>query len=366
MKKNFSSIIHLMYSGLGGASSIVFSLIDNKITNNSKHQVLFLGEKLLIYHKYYCKKKKIKFTFIKKKKFKDYVKTVFLTFKRIQIIKPDIIFIHDFNIIPCLFYKFFYKKTKLIFINHTTLKSQNSWKISLACKFLFFIDAFIILNKEDYNLIIKKYNLHSKKIFLIKNGVNTNYFSNKIIKNKKNFFKIGMACRIDASRPYRLVAQSLIDPLIKNLNIVFSLCGEGNDIKKFKKFLCNQNLENKVIFENFLHGNNLKKWYSSLDLYVQASFGEGMSTALLQAMSMKIPVIGSNSPGIKNFLDSKKYFGMLFENNVKDLSKKINFFYKLDNKERKKYINTQYQLIKSKYSSNKMIDEYKSLINRIL
>lgn len=70
MKKNFSSIIHLMYSGLGGASSIVFSLIDNKITNNSKHQVLFLGEKLLIYHKYYCKKKKLNLHLLKKKNLK--------------------------------------------------------------------------------------------------------------------------------------------------------------------------------------------------------------------------------------------------------------------------------------------------------
>ena len=38
----------------------------------------------------------------------------------------------------------------------------------------------------------------------------------------------------------------------------------------------------------------LKKWYNSLDLYVQASVGEGMSMSILEAMSMKVPVIGSN------------------------------------------------------------------------
>ena len=56
---------------------------------------------------------------------------------------------------------------------------------------------------------------------------------------------------------------------------------------------------------------------------------------------------------------------MLFRNNVKDLTKKIYFFYKLNKIKKKKYIKTQYNLIKTKYSSEKMIDKYKSLINTI-
>lgn len=366
MKKKSLSILHIMYSGLGGASSVAFSLINSKIKDNSKHQVLFLGEKLLNYYKNYCKKKKLKFTFIKKKKLKDYVKTTFLVFEKIKLIKPEIVFIHDFNIIPCLFYKFFFKKTKLIFVNHTTLKSPNSWKISLAIKFLFFFDAFVVLNEEDYNLIIKKNNSYLKKIFLIKNGVNINYFSNKIKNNKDKIFKIGMACRIDGSRPYRLIAQSLADPLINNLKIIFSICGEGDDLVKFRKFLYRNNLQNKVIFEKFLYGNNLKKWYNSLDLYVQASFGEGMSMSVLQAMSMKIPVIGSKVTGLKSLLNNKKKVGMLFNNNAKNLAECINLFYTMSFLEKKKYTDSQYKNILKNYSNLQMNQKYLSLIRKIL
>jgi glycosyltransferase involved in cell wall biosynthesis len=79
---------------------------------------------------------------------------------------------------------------------------------------------------------------------------------------------------------------------------------------------------------------------------------------------MKKLVIGSDVSGIKNFLERKKYVGLLFRNNVKDLAKKIFFFYKLNKYKKKKYIKTQYNLIKTKYSSDKMIDGYKSLINK--
>ena len=367
MIKKFPTFVHIMYSGMGGAASIVFSLIDSEISNKSRQKVIFLGENLLSYYKNFCKKKKINFLFVKKKRFDDYLKTIFLIFKKIKLFKPEIIFIHDFSIIPCFFYKFFYKKTKLIFINHTTLKSNNFWKIKLACKLLFFLDAFVVLNKEDYNSIVKKNKFYSKKIFLIENGININYFSRKIKKNKnknKNF-KIGMACRVDGSRPYKLIAQSLLDPLIKNLNIVFSLCGDGSDFSKFKNYLYKNNLRKKVILEKFLQNKKLKKWFSSLDLYIQASFGEGMSTSVLQAMSMKIPVIGSKVPGLGDFLKYNKKSGIVFNNNIKDLAKCIYLFYKMNIIKKKKYINNKYKNIVSNYSNLHMNKKYNSLIEKI-
>ena len=50
----------------------------------------------------------------------------------------------------------------------------------------------------------------------------------------------------------------------------------------------------------------MKLWYKKLNLYVHATNGEGMSISILEAMSMKIPVIGSNVMGVNNFLNEKK------------------------------------------------------------
>jgi|688.fasta_scaffold203976_2 glycosyltransferase involved in cell wall biosynthesis len=370
MNKEIPKCLHISYSGISGISSIIFLLLESKLKKEIKQEILFSGPILVDNYKTFCRSSNIHFSYIKTKYFFLYIKyiiKILLFFKKIRNHKPDIIFLHDFNLIPCLFYKFFYKKTKLVFINHTTLTTPNLWKIKLICKFLFYIDAIVFVNKSDFNKMKKLNKLYSKKFNLIENGINTKKYPTIFFKKKKSkTFKIGMACRVDSSRPYNLIVNSLLEKKIKNLNISFSLCGDGSDFYNFNKFIKEKNLCDKVKLEGYLSDKKLNTWFSSLDLYVQASYGEGMSTALLQAMSMKKLVIGSNVSGIKNFFKSKRYFGMLFRNNVKDLSKKIYFFYKLDKKKRKKYINTQYKLIKTKYSSNKMIDEYKSLINKIL
>jgi glycosyltransferase involved in cell wall biosynthesis len=173
-----------------------------------------------------------------------------------------------------------------------------------------------------------------------------------------------MACRVNSFyKKYNLIAESLLSKNIKNLNIHFSLAGNGKDLNSFKKKIKQLGLNNKIRLEGYLEEKKLKKWYNSLDLYIQASTGEGMSTSLLQAMSMKIPVIGSNVTGIKNILGKKKYLGLLFKNNIKDLSKKIEYFYFLKKKIKIKYIKTQHDYVIKNHNCKLMFEKYLSLIN---
>ena len=173
-----------------------------------------------------------------------------------------------------------------------------------------------------------------------------------------------MACRVNSFyKKYNLIAESLLAKNIENLNINFSLAGNGEDLNNFKKKIKQLGLNKKIKLEGYLEEKKLKKWYNSLDLYIQASTGEGMSTSLLQAMSMKIPVIGSNVTGIKNILEKKKYLGLLFKNNIQDLSKKIEYFYFVRKKIRNKYIKTQHDYVLKNHDCKLMFKKYLSLIN---
>jgi glycosyltransferase involved in cell wall biosynthesis len=173
-----------------------------------------------------------------------------------------------------------------------------------------------------------------------------------------------MACRINSLyKKYNLIAESLSSKNLKNLNIQFSLAGNGEDLNNFKKKINKLKLDHKVKLEGYLEEKKLKKWYNSLDLYIQASTGEGMSTSLLQAMAMKIPVIGSNVTGIKNILGKKKYLGLLFNNNVQDLSEKVKYFYFLGKKTRIKYIKTQHDYILRNHDCKLMFKKYLNSIN---
>ena len=129
---------------------------------------------------------------------------------------------------------------------------------------------------------------------------------------------------------------SLLSKELKDLNICFSVAGTGEDLKNFRNRIEKNKVGHKIKLEGSMNEIKLKKWYNSLDLYVQASVGEGMSMSILEAMSMKIPV-RSNVTGINSVIGKKIYLGKLFNNNVKDLSKKIKYFYYLKEKKIKIY-----------------------------
>jgi glycosyltransferase involved in cell wall biosynthesis len=354
-------ILHIVYSGLGGGISVVFSLIEgnkNKLINN---EILFSGPKIYRDVKSKALELNAKFNYIKTIKLLSFL-SYYSILKKIIHHKPNVILLHNFLIIPCILYKIFSPTTKLIYINHTPI-NKFVYKDFIISKFDFFINKFICLNKEAYIFYKKELKIQSSKISCISNGININFFSTSNFK-KKNYFKIGMACRINSLyKKYNLIAESLSSKNLKNLNIQFSLAGNGEDLNNFKKKINKLKLDHKVKLEGYLEEKKLKKWYNSLDLYIQASTGEGMSTSLLQAMAMKIPVIGSNVTGIKNILGKKKYLGLLFNNNVQDLSEKVKYFYFLGKKTRIKYIKTQHDYILRNHDCKLMFKKYLNSIN---
>lgn len=348
-------ILHMVYSGIGGTSAVVFSLIeaDNK---QLKHSIIFSGPKLIEDYKNKCKKLKINYNWIKTKKF-FYFFSFFLIFNKIKKQKPNVIFIHNFYTIHCFFYKFFFPTVRLFYISHTPL-NLIKWKDKIIKYFYGYLDKIIFLNKNSLIYFKKKFKLYSKNTCLITNGINHDFFSRTFYRNKKfKNFRVGMACRINKLKYYDLIANSLNSNTLKNLNIEFLLAGDGEDLNNFKIRIKKMGLQNKIKIVGYLDEIKLRRWYKTLDLYIQASAGEAMSISLLQAMSMEVPVIGSRVPGITNIL-GKSYIGLLFNNNVSDLSKKIKFFYFLTKKEKKKFSISQRKYVISNHSYKKMFKKY--------
>jgi glycosyltransferase involved in cell wall biosynthesis len=348
-------ILHMVYSGVGGTSAVVFSLIeaDKKKLN---HSIIFSGPEFIKDYKNKCKKLKINYNWIKTKKF-IYFNSFFLIFKNIKKFKPNVIFIHNFYTIHCIFYKFFFPNVKLFYISHTPL-NLIKWKDKIIKYFHKYLDKIIFLNKDSLIYFKKKFNLIPKNTCLITNGINHDFFSQTFHNDKKiKNFRIGMACRVNRSKYYDLIANSLNSNVLKNLNIEFQLAGDGEDLNNFRIRIKKMGLQNKIKIIGYLNEIKLRKWYKTLDLYIQASAGEGMSISLLQAMSMEVPVIGSRVPGINNIL-GKSYIGLLFNNNVRDLSEKIKFFYFLNKNEKKKFSRYQRKYVILKHSYKSMFEKY--------
>lgn len=356
-------ILQLVYPGMGGSKDVAFSLIEADKKKKLSHNILFVGPILSSQDIKKSKKLGVKFAWIKNMKF-IYFSSIFQVLFKINFFKPDLILIHNYYIISCVIYKILNPNVKLFYINHKPI-SLLDWRDKQIKYFSNFFDKIVVLNKNSLNLINYLYEVPFKKISIIPNGVNTNFFIPKLNKKKFSFLKMGMACRVNKNKLYDIIANAINDNSLKNLNIKFSLAGTGEDLENFKARIKHIGLQEKIEFVGHLNQTDLKKWLANLDLYIQASKGEGMSISMLSAMSSGVPVLASRVEGIKDFL-CKKYLGILFNNNVADLAKKIKFFYFLNKKEKTKYSQISRKYIISNFNYEKMFKSYFFEINQAL
>ena len=358
-------ISHLVYSNFGGAGNVVLSLI-NESKKNKKFQdsVIFTGP---FFDKDY-KKQLINlnvnsFFFVKTIRFFGFLSWI-KVFKNLLKTKPKVILLHNYQIFPCFFYSFFFK-TKIIIVDHSAL-NYKSYRDHILIFFLkYFRYQIVVLNKENFEFYKKK-KVNLNRIHIINNGIDINFYNRKKIKNlNKSTFNLGMAARIDFFKRHDLIIESLKSKKLEKIKINVFFAGNGPYINSLKKKSKNLKLNKKIIFNNKLNPKNLKKWFEKLNLYVHATTGEAMSTAILQAMSMRIPVIASRVPGNIDFFKSIRKLSNTFLNEKKILSEKIYNCYQYYDKN-KKELNEIKKLIDKNYSQKQMYKKYEKLIQRII
>jgi glycosyltransferase involved in cell wall biosynthesis len=97
-------------------------------------------------------------------------------------------------------------------------------------------------------------------------------------------------------------------PKIGIENLYLLVVGDGSTEADFRYRDLLQGLaiklrvEKKVIFTGWLEKEDLWKVYGASDLFVLPSFNEGMPNAMLEALSLDLPCLGSNIPGVKDIL----------------------------------------------------------------
>ena len=353
-------INHILYAGLGGVFDVCNIL--GKIDEERKvcTSFILIGPKKF---KNKISKKNQKTYFVRTYKFSLFYFIPIL--KKLILEKPDLIFVHNFQVLPVFLYKIIsYKNPKIIYVDHTpnNLKSFKDFFICKISKLI--IDFFIVLNKDSYNYFIENIRLNSKKIKIIPNAINKNFIKNDDKKNKtKNILVVGMASRINNLKRHDLIIEAIQHDIIKNFNIKAYLDGGGENINLLKNKIFKKNI---FKFFGVLELKKLKKWYNSLDLYIQATEGEGHSTSILQAMGMNLPVLGSNVSGVNNFLIPQKKIGIFFNNDVKSLAKKIKYFAEMKENKKNKIIRAQKDYILSNYSEIKFLNEYKKIIKKLI
>ena len=96
-----------------------------------------------------------------------------------------------------------------------------------------------------------------------------------------------------------------------SINVHYNIIGDGEELPKLKFLTHSLKLEDSIIFHGACEPHRVRDILNFTDIYLMASFSEGINNSALEAMSMEIPVLASDVGGMKEVVNPEN--GILFE-----------------------------------------------------
>ena len=302
-------ILHVLYSGLGGHGNVFFSMVKADRNKEFVHEALFNGvEEVREEYIDRCTGNAIAWNFVKKKRGFDpgFYKKLIAAIRRSD---PEIIFLHGSTaIIPAKIATWFVRKKQKIIMRETQaneLKTSGDW---ITLKAALLLASKTVFLSKAYDEEIRKKHLwfyRKKHIAVIPNGIDLQKF-NTVPKQRINTVILGMQSRIVKIKDHQTLlvafAQLLKDPALSGTMCLLKIAGDGDHRDQLQQQVKELAIQNNVEFTGMLAENELAIFLTTLDIYVHASLGETMSTAIMQAMTANKPVIASDVPGINNMI----------------------------------------------------------------
>lgn len=249
--------------------------------------------------------------------------------------------------------------TKWVYTKKAMSWGNRHWKIRS------FLANFIITINDE----MRSYFPNKKNQKLIPLGIDTAYYNPELFPEKLNISDIFNIITVANLVPVKGVEVLL--NAIKKLNdptILLTVLGDNtNEYGQYLTSVCNQlNIEKQV---NFLgKKTDVRSYIAGSDLYIIPTLNEGrkegMPMALVEAMSMGIPVLGSDISGINFVLSNFKK--LLFEaGNEEKLAVKINSIHTLKMAERKKIGSELRNYVLENFNYKIFIDAHQELYKEI-
>ena len=184
-----------------------------------------------------------------------------------------------------------------------------------------------------------------KEILKINNGVEVTEIQRKTL--DKPEINLIIVSRLVIQKNIDLVINAL--KILNNVNLKLNIIGEGNEISKLEKVIDDFNLHNQVKLLGKIDNNEISKFLSNSDIFIQASDYEGLPHSVLEAINYEVPILSTEAGGCKDLLnDGERGFIISTPPNKNLIAKNIKFI--INNKDEaikraavaKSYISKEY------------------------
>lgn len=192
-------------------------------------------------------------------------------------------------------------------------------------------DIILTVSNFSKNDICNTFSINKNKIHVtylapskIYYPLNKTYCKNFLFKNYKiNFEYILYIGSFSPRKNILGLIEAFSKICIKNPTIKLLIVGlKGKSYEIYLNRSLKLNLENKIIFTDFIETNHLPYFYNGATCFIYPSFYEGFGLPPLEAMACGIPVIASNLTSIPEILKNAPIY--INPHNIDDIYEKIN------------------------------------------
>lgn len=199
----------------------------------------------------------------------------------------------------------FYKGCPLV--NKLVYKNVEKWLSK-------FTDILITINEEDYQNALK---MKAKRVFKISGiGMSFNKYqeTNETKSEIKESLKIGedefiivTVAEFIKRKNYETMLKTIHELKSRNLKVRFIICGRGEQEQQIKRQIKELHIEDQVLLLGFR--KDINRILTIADVFMLASFQEGLTLSVIEAMSFGVPCVVSDVRGNRDLiLDGKGGF----------------------------------------------------------
>ena len=240
---------------------------------------------------------------------------------------------HSFFTIPCGFISLLLKlQYNLPYI--VSLRGSDVPGYSDRFAFLYFFikplirliwkkSAAIIANSKGLKELALKTN-SKQEIGVIYNGIDINDFKpNPEARPVNKFIITTGASRITNRKGIDYLIYAIKKLSIEFPQLLLRAMGEGDAKESLEKLAKDLEIEKNVEFIGRIPRENTSPYYQEASLFVLPSFNEGMSNAMLEALSSGLPLLATDTGGTKEILEEGKNGFMIKTKDSGDIAQKI-------------------------------------------
>jgi glycosyltransferase involved in cell wall biosynthesis len=171
-------------------------------------------------------------------------------------------------------------------------------------------------------------------------------------------------CRVVPIKGLDRLISCLNDPRIRNKSWILKIVGEGDLKRELQQKVIDYGLESKIHFIGYQ--NDVKSILVNSHYYVNSSYNEALGISLIEAMSLGLPLIGSNVGGIPEIINENENGFLVDFNNIEEATNTFLKAININPHEYNRLSNNSFESFHNKFSSDKYVRTFEKEIIQLL